>query len=117
MPTYHQPTYERDDDIVGYTYQAENLCPHCLGAAFGVRPAATIEFALDVLAGNYGIVRSDETTFDSDGFPKIIVRGSVEAEEQCGQCGDLLENRYSSYYSATPDCRPPIITNPPRLET
>lgn len=78
----------RPDDIIGYAYLAETLCPACTVEAV-VRHAgrpldvATAEAMLDVLAAREGITRTDEHTFDSDDFPKVIF---AEEPESCGTC-------------------------------
>lgn len=37
-----------------------------------------------------GIDRTDETSYDSGDFPKVIVADQVEASERCGLCGTAL---------------------------
>jgi len=83
--------------VVGYTYQAENLCATCLietmlanGEASPAARDMNTETALDQIAGANAIDRMDEYTFDSDDFPKVIFADSVEDDETCGVCGDAL---------------------------
>lgn len=72
--------------IVGYTYNADTYCPtHAVFAlptgpgqaydGWALAPDATVlspEDNLDEIAAAFGINRSDEHTFDSDDFPKVI---------------------------------------------
>jgi len=68
-------------EIIGYTYRANNYTPAALiGYMMHIRelsPAAIDmhpEDALDQLAGAYCIDREDEFSFDSDKFPKVILK-------------------------------------------
>ena len=76
-------------DIVGYTFQAANYCPGCIEGAYGDNTFSATMFpedALDALAALAGIDRMDEHSYDSDEFPKVIFRDSVESEETCHDC-------------------------------
>lgn len=79
----------RSDAIVGYTWQADIWCPACIERA---NPSidGNAEAVLDTLAQRNDIDRSDETSFDSGDFPKIIFAVMVEDDESCGQCGESL---------------------------
>lgn len=79
------------DSIVGYTYQADIYCPKCiLSQLHIVEPLADVEVMLDRAAEMRNIDRNDESTFDTDDFPKVILSVSNEGE-RCGQCHELLE--------------------------
>lgn len=74
-------------DIAGYTYNAENWTPvaliEALVAAGELSPAARDMSAEDVLdqhAGALAIDRSDERSFDSSEFPKVIFWDQVDME-------------------------------------
>ena len=90
---------QRSDAIIGYTYDAENLCPRCMMDAMTTNPAAwpNCERMLDELAGSglnprgEVINRRDEGSFDSGDFPKVILASMLEEPEQCYQCGERLE--------------------------
>lgn len=95
----------RFDDVVGYVYRADIYCPvHLLDTYRARRRAAGasidstrqrasgVEDVLDIYASDRGIDREDETTFDSDDFPKVILRIDAEPDDQCGACGDLIKN-------------------------
>jgi hypothetical protein len=79
-------------DIVGYTFQAENICPECIvKAVTGVGSeiigfVVDIEGVLDIVAGALKINRHDENTFDSDDFPKVIFSSQIEEPEKCAKC-------------------------------
>lgn len=90
-------------DVVGYTYRADEYCPTCIvdaaqlyASVGGLDPRDT-EHRLDYCANSLDIDRQDESTFDSDDFPKVIFRdqtihhddGEVWAD-RCGRCGRLL---------------------------
>ncbi|MEX2290531.1 MAG: hypothetical protein WD794_09425 [Mycobacteriales bacterium] len=45
---------------------------------------------LDECAGALAVDRDDETTFDSDEFPKVVHLDQVRADEPCGACGTDL---------------------------
>ena len=79
-------------EIVGYTFQAETLCPTCTltalptggGETFdGWRDATermSTEDNLAELAVAFGIDRQDERSFDSGDFPKVIFSSDTEGE-------------------------------------
>jgi hypothetical protein len=94
-------------DVVGYTYRADVWCGPCVVRALTVNPGnvghrdpgpmADPETHLDVLARVAGIDRTDERTYDSDEFPKIIFRDSAAdyaaregQPERCTTCGGAL---------------------------
>ena len=85
-------------DIVGYTYRAANWHPACLVAVMVANSdlslAArnmTTEWALDQHAGANAIDREDESSFDSDDFPKVILSSQVEdPDEYCEYCEESL---------------------------
>jgi hypothetical protein len=84
--------------IVGYTYNAETVCPDCMHdeslrlfrKAGGKVESISTEVNLDSAATYMGIDRYDERTFDTDDFPKVIFASQVEDDERCGHCGDSL---------------------------
>ena len=85
------------DATVGYTYRAETLCPtdvvEALIASGLAAPAArdmNEEEALDQIAGANCIDREDESTFDSDEFPKVVFSVQVEDDERCDRCGQSM---------------------------
>jgi hypothetical protein len=83
------------DTVVAYTYAADIICPACAILAFTPGcfeplPGVTAEQVLDAVAVNRGIDRTDEWTFDSDDFPKIVFADQVEPSERCGSCSEVL---------------------------
>lgn len=79
--------------IVGYTFNAETLCAYCVASKFQKVPAlavAQVEVCLDGEAKFKGIDRYDESSFDSDEFPKVIFASDVEEHETCDECGEEL---------------------------
>lgn len=87
-------------DIVGYTFNAETLCPSCMRRKAAFENEANgdnAEFTpLDTLltrwAARQGIVdMEDEHSFDSDDFPKVIFASSVEDRERCDGCNERLD--------------------------
>lgn len=89
----------RPFDIVAYVYRADLYCPECLpdvmqrrADLLDVYPAGfNTEAWLDRCAEVLGIDREDESTFDSDDFPKVVFRDQLEDDERCGRCGRVLE--------------------------
>ncbi len=86
-------------DIVGYTYDAENLCPECTidsmvmdRTPFPSKPEEILDFLAEAgLNPRREIInRQDENTFDSNTFPKVIFYSSDLVDEQCGHCGEKL---------------------------
>lgn len=89
--------------IVGYVYQADIYCDACIvdavtadgGAYDGWALAPSIsmptEHNLSEIAFAFGIDRTDERSFDSGNFPKVILAGMVESDdERCGACHESL---------------------------
>ena len=75
--------------IAGYAYRAENYTPArllCMMLESGeLSPAANdmrAEEALDQLAGAMGIDRTDERSFDSSEFPKVIFWSQVTDDDR-----------------------------------
>lgn len=92
----------RSDDIVGYTYRAENYTPAGLIERMvrdgNLSPAARDMSAEDVLdqhAGACAIDRYEEHTFDSNEFPKVIFVYHMAAEPGRG-----LVNEFGVYVDA-----------------
>lgn len=93
----------KGDAIVGYTYRAENLCPSCTIGALPTGPDEAFDGWRDVsnppmsaeenlagIAEAFGIDRTDERSFDSGDFPKVIFASSVEDDERCMTCDEPL---------------------------
>ena len=88
----------RPDDLVGYSYRADNYCEVCVFVELtgGKFPDLKAERVLNELAAPRGIDRDREATFDSGEFPKVILRdqareGGGEGDPStCGLCGDDL---------------------------
>lgn len=88
-----------DTDIVGYTYRENLYCPGCIthqmrlsahshplvGMGLGQRDP---ERWLDEAARRLQIDQSDETTFDSGEFPKVVFRSMLNQSDECLECGD-----------------------------
>lgn len=99
-PAYRQ----RADEIVGYTYAANQYCPSCtrVFAAFALAPHDEAAFRgrpsdgddcetfLDRWAARDGIERDDEWSFDSEAFPKVILAAQASEHDECGRCYQSL---------------------------
>lgn len=96
------------DDIVGYTFQAENHSPEAILGVLGLT-GDNAEEALDALAAIRGINRQDEYSFDSSEFPKVIrdsqlicsdrdwnadAPGHEYRNGECVECGATEPNLY-----------------------
>lgn len=80
-------------DIVGYTYDTENLCPSCTVETVGIaNPGFNIsaEEFLNAAAGILKIDRMDERSYDSSTFPKVIFDSQIDSDEICAHCGEKL---------------------------
>ena len=94
-------------DIIAYEYSTDLYCPNCIVGLVcegGDRepvpvPMMAAEEALDYLADQWGIDRYDESCFDSEEFPKVVLDdpfdGSGDENWQgfrCGCCNSELDN-------------------------
>lgn len=80
----------RSYDIVAYTYQADVHCPECIAQMFGGSILDSAETMLDRAAESAGIDRYDESSYDSDDFPKVVFCDQVESTEYCGTCHAVI---------------------------
>ncbi|WP_030894323.1 hypothetical protein [Streptomyces sp. NRRL F-5053] len=98
--------------VVGYSYQAENLCPGCTlnamhAKGIKVQKGRPHEDAIRRAAQNLGIDLDNEGSYDSDTFPKAVTEQMCETEltelpddgsgvrhaipdERCTGCGKWL---------------------------
>lgn len=98
----------RPDDIVGYIYKAETYCPDdAVRTYLACNPEAPTqglngrdaESVLDILCQWANVHRYNESSYDSDNFPKVIFRdqcddrtyddGTIE-HDRCGTCHRAL---------------------------
>lgn len=88
-------------DIVGYTFRASTYCrDHIMPAVTSTKAydgwelakgvIVPVEQDLDEIAFAFQIDRQDESSFDSDEFPKVIFRDAAE-DTYCEVCGLPLE--------------------------
>lgn len=79
--------------IVAYTFNADILCAHCVAKMYQKVPAivvAQVEICLDGEANFLGIDRSDESTFDSSEFPKVVFADMLTLADTCGNCHETI---------------------------
>lgn len=86
MRDYSPP---REKDIAGYHGDAEMLCPDCVHAAYAQEGESTRQ-ALDRVARELGIDRSDERNYDSSQLPKPIALKEFDCPQSCGSCFKLF---------------------------
>lgn len=93
-------------DIIAYQYAADLYCLSCIvglvceGSDREPVPVPMMETekALDSLAGLWKIDRENESSFDSDEFPKVVLDdpfdGSEDAADNyyCGCCNSQLDD-------------------------
>lgn len=79
--------------VVGYTYRADMFDPACMVEVLiregRLSPGArgmSAEEALDQLAEVESVDRRDESTFDSDEFPKVALGVFRHEGDVCGAC-------------------------------
>ena len=88
-------------DVVGYAFQAALVCPGCIVGAvaeggdrepLGVPAGLTAEKGLALLAERLGVDRMNESSYDSDEFPKVVFRDHLaDADlDTCEMCGTVL---------------------------
>lgn len=80
-------------DIVAYTYRADIYCPDCiLKVAFNddreLPEVKFVEKELNDFAMTLGIDRTDERSFDSDVFPKVVFADHIASDSPtfCANC-------------------------------
>lgn len=89
--------------VSAYAFRAELLCAACVIPALptgegepydGWKLAPTVnmttEANLDEVAMAFGIDRYDESSYDSDEFPKVVFGSDLADGEHCGACGTDL---------------------------
>jgi len=88
-----RPPYRRADEIAAYTYRAETHCPACVietmitdGDASPAARDMPTEDVLDQCAAASAIDRADESSFDSDEFPKVVFLHQVHDGATCDVC-------------------------------
>lgn len=90
----NRPPYRRSDELAAYTYQGDIYCPFCLIEAMiaaGIAASAARDMptddVLDQCAGALGIDRDDETSFDTDEFPKPVFLDWLDTDDDtCARC-------------------------------
>lgn len=87
-----------DYQVVGYMYQAAEYCPACVvreilersrleGHGLSHIPTE----ALGLMARFRGIDMQDESSYDSDDWPKVVLGYQAEEHESvCDRCGGVL---------------------------
>jgi hypothetical protein len=87
--------------IAGYRFQDATYCPGCIGRAITADPrydgwalapgiVMGAEDDLSEIAAAFGINRSDESTFNSGDFPKVVLAGRIPDGDACRRCGREL---------------------------
>lgn len=80
--------------VVGYIYRADIYCDHCVGVMFKKEHGPSIFDGTDAIlrarAAERNIDHYDESTYDSDDFPKVIFADHASDDDTCGNCHDTL---------------------------
>lgn len=80
-------------DVIAYTYQAAIWCPACvMRTHVALQKGQTAEARLDQASYFFGVNRKDETTFDDEHFPKVVLRGMLEGFVHCDNCTDCIDH-------------------------
>lgn len=71
--------------VVGYSYQAENLCPSCTvkamrASGLKVQRGKAHEDAIRAAAATLGVDFEDERSYDQSEFPKVVTEQMCETE-------------------------------------
>ena len=89
----------RGDTTVGYTYQADYVCPDCMENIAGgeieeLNPERVVypigEDVIRLWAKMIGVDYIEERSYDSDDFPKVILAYQIEEDEHCGVCHEVI---------------------------
>ena len=76
--------------VAAYTYKAEMYCPDCAVVSFakdhGTLISHPAEEYFDQQAFIEGVDRTNESSFDSDSFPKVVFAIDL-SHNDCGNCG------------------------------
>lgn len=90
-------------DISSYIFWADLYHPECIlevltstqeynGWALAPgAPPEPVEDQLNEIAATFGVDRTDETSFDSGDFPKVVFAYEIQRGEVCGGCGGFLD--------------------------
>jgi hypothetical protein len=89
----NRPPYRRADEIAAYTYMSDTYCPPCLighmvrtgEASLDARDMPT-EHVLDQCAAANAIERTDEASYDSSEFPKVVFLHQLADSATCDHC-------------------------------
>ena len=91
---------DRIDSIAAYTFQADIFCSECIVGEITdvhgedvnpcVRDHEDVEGVLDCIAREMSINRMDESSFDSDDFPKVIFSEDVSIGDICSGCWEVI---------------------------
>ena len=80
--------------IAGYIYKADIYCPTCAMETYAKAHNTLIvdppESFFDQQANLAGVDREEETSFDSDEFPKMVFTWDASNQDTCGKCGKSL---------------------------
>lgn len=85
--------------IVGYTYNADVYCVDCM-FEMRVDVCRTTEchgHKIVGLTSQNEFKCTDESSYDSSIYPKVIFASSVEGPDRCGKCGEYLVGDASDY--------------------
>lgn len=94
--------FQKSFDIVGYTFNGNNYCPEdmklialtvLVGDNQSIAPETTTEDVLKEWSTRLGIDPTNEHSYDSSQFPKVIFRDQLDDEEisdVCGTCQNPL---------------------------
>lgn len=93
----------RATDVVAYTYDADTYCPDCTLAlvkarhpldyplSSTVQASDTAEDILRTVAKSLRLGNEDESSYDSDDFPKVVFSSQIDEPEHCGRCGEEID--------------------------
>lgn len=91
-------------DIIAYVYRGDIYCRDCIidqlptgegeefdGWMLGEGVRMSVEDNLDELAYAFSIDRLDESSFDSNEFPKVVFCSALGYTEFCSACHEPIE--------------------------
>lgn len=90
QPYPWQTCYWKSYDIIAYMYKADLYHPECILDAMGL-PTGNPEVVLAKEAIARGIDNSNEETYDSDEYPKVVFADQWTEPYPCGLCLEPID--------------------------
>lgn len=84
--------------IVAFTFKADTVCRECMLALAKLTIGETGEIDLSEAMNRWAAMArvdpSNEGSYDSDKFPKVIFPAYINDDERCCGCGEKIDDTY-----------------------